>query len=110
MYDLREGSLPLDSRPRVAKHTGERLTAKHFFNLATALFGILAAGLWFLSAKVNSGNKFEGIKGAIGMKEEAEKLNALGAAYNRQSTFNALAASAAGISALCQTAAVYLDW
>ncbi len=44
------------------------------------------------------------------MKEEAEKLNALGAAYNRQSTFNALAASAAGVSALCQTVVVYLDW
>ncbi|RXH21183.1 hypothetical protein [Bradyrhizobium zhanjiangense] len=41
------------------------------------------------------------------MKEEAEKLNALGAAYNHQSTFNALAASAAGVSALCQTVVVY---
>lgn len=87
-----------------------RLTAKHAFNLGTAIFAILAAGLWFLSAKVNSGNRFEGVKGPIGMKEEAEKLNALGAAYNRQSTFNALAASAAGISALCQSVVVYMDW
>ena len=44
------------------------------------------------------------------MKEEAEKLNTLGAAYNRQSTFNALAAGAAGISALCKSLVVYLDW
>ncbi|OPY98924.1 hypothetical protein A5906_30675 [Bradyrhizobium sacchari] len=96
--------------PAARKHTGERLTAKHFFNLATAAFAIVAAGLWFLSAKVNSGNKFAGVKGPIGMREEAEKLNALGAAYNLQSTFNALAASAAGASALCQAAVVFLDW
>jgi hypothetical protein len=89
---------------------GKPLTAKQAFNLGTAIFAILAAGLWFLSAKVNSGNKFKGVNGPIGMREEAEKLNNLGAAYNRQSTFNALAATAAGISALCQSAVVYLDW
>jgi hypothetical protein len=86
------------------------MTAKHAFDVGTIVSAAAAAGLWFWSARVNSGNRFEGIRGSNSMKEEADKLNKLGAAYNRQSALNALAATAAGISAACQSVAVYLGW
>jgi hypothetical protein len=88
-------------------------------SVASAIFAAIAAGLWFVSAVVktpdsfsihvvrpNSGPLGEPLDGTYVGQAHSNDLIELANALRRQSRFSAWAATAAGISALAQTAAL----
>jgi len=90
-------------------------------NVASAIFALLAAILWFLSARVGLPSKFPLLiitthfdsaeipaAGAVHGIGESDDIDNLGKAMLEQSRLSAYAASCACVAAVCQAAVIII--